>query len=601
MPKPPTKGGAGSHTQPKPAPINLRLTRLAAQATAIGNPNNQQGLTKELSTIEYNEEKSADVATSTTKRVTSTKIAILQPIVEALNKILDGEDSKECIIDGIFRYIRESEKTERVAREKQEIQAEVSAIRKAFRADLGRLEENLAVRLDGITGVTNVILETAEKALILSEEIKGSSNDIINKLGKVTNVADKIADTTQSYRDVLVTRQTETHKASAPPRILGDMERRAKQILIDIYDEEGSNALEKSLEELTDKANEILAKMSDADKPEVVKVEAALKTKKKAILLTLNSKEAAIWIREPGNEATFADAFSKGAHIREREYILVAPRVPLTFDPGNPDHLREIEETNALPKLVIRKARWIKPAERRRNGQRLAHATLTVTSVNAANKLIKDGLRICGSMVNPAKQKLEPIQCMKCRRWGHFADKCLESEDTCGTCGGKHRTSACENSSRLHCVSCNVDSHTSWDRSCPEFTRRCAAIDERNPVNSMPFFPAEQDWTLALEHRPSRIPMDERFPAKYAVNSLPVLDPKARQRRKGPHNAGKPSPNNPNPNPNLIPVPDKNRYAFKEPGELANDEEGIPEWAREPLPQPGSTEGDVTQQTQSWN
>ena len=107
-------------------------------------------------------------------------------------------------------------------------------------------------------------------------------------------------------------------------------------------------------------------------------------------------------IREPGNEATFADAFSKGAHIQEREYILVAPRVPLTFDPGNPDHLREIEETNALPKLIIRKARWIKPAERRRNGQTLAHATLTVTSVNAANKLIKDGLRICGSMVRPA-------------------------------------------------------------------------------------------------------------------------------------------------------------------------------------------------------
>ena len=118
--------------QPTPAPINPRLTRSATQATAVGNPNNQQGLTKELSTIEYNEdkteEKSADMATSTTKRVTSTKIVILQPIVEALNKILDGEDSKECIIDGIFRYIRESEKTERVAREKQEIQAEVSAI-----------------------------------------------------------------------------------------------------------------------------------------------------------------------------------------------------------------------------------------------------------------------------------------------------------------------------------------------------------------------------------------------------------------------------------------------------------------------------------------
>jgi hypothetical protein len=132
MPKPPTKGGVESHAQPKPAPNNPRLTRSAAQAAAAGKPNSQQGLTKELSTNECNEdkteEKTADVATSTTKRITSTPIVILQPIIEALNKILDGEDSKECIIDGIFRYIRESEKTERVAREKQEIQAEVSAL-----------------------------------------------------------------------------------------------------------------------------------------------------------------------------------------------------------------------------------------------------------------------------------------------------------------------------------------------------------------------------------------------------------------------------------------------------------------------------------------
>src|SRR5437879_3959271 len=118
------------------------------------------------------------------------------------------------------------------------------------------------------------------------------------------------------------------------------MECKAKQILIDIYDEEGNNTMEKSLMELIDKANKTLDKMSDADKPEEVKVEAALKTKKNAILLTLNSKEAANWVRDPSNEVTFADTFAKGAHIWEREYILVMPGVPLTFDPENVDHLR---------------------------------------------------------------------------------------------------------------------------------------------------------------------------------------------------------------------------------------------------------------------
>jgi hypothetical protein len=130
----------------------------------------------------------------------------------------------------------------------------------------------------------------------------------------------------------------------------------------------------------------------------------------------MNSKEAAIWIREPSNEVMFADAFSKGAHIQEREYILIVPRVPLTFDPENPVHLREIEETNSLPKLIICKACWIKPVECRRKGQTLAHIILMVTSVNAANTLIKDSLRICSNMVRLTKQKVEPAQCMKCRR-----------------------------------------------------------------------------------------------------------------------------------------------------------------------------------------
>jgi hypothetical protein len=63
-----------------------------------------------------------------------------------------------------------------------------------------------------------------------------------------------------------------------------------------------------------------------------------------------------------GNEETFANAFSKGAHIREQEYSLIAPRVLLTFEPDNSAHLREIEEANLLQVCIICRARWIKLA-----------------------------------------------------------------------------------------------------------------------------------------------------------------------------------------------------------------------------------------------
>jgi len=337
---------------------------MAMQAAAKGKPHSQQSITKELNTKEQcNEERMADandMAAPGTHRIAITKVVLLQLIVEALNRILDGNDSTECIIDRMFKYIKESEwekRRSREVKEKQEVQDKVSSLCKGFRANLTRFSKNLSMQLNGITSVINITLEATDKAIKVSEEIKGNMLNIISKLGKVTNVVDKIADTIQSYHDVLIARQMPTHKASMDPKVLGDMDHRAKQLLVDIYGNKGNTTLEKSLTEIIAKANEVLDGMSDADKLGKVKVEAALKTKKNAILLILNSKEAADWIREVGNEKTFANAFSKGAHIRDQEYILVAPRVLLTFEPENQLHLREIKEANSLPTCIIRKAR----------------------------------------------------------------------------------------------------------------------------------------------------------------------------------------------------------------------------------------------------
>ncbi len=207
----------------------------------------------------------------------------------------------------------------------------------------------------------------------------------------------------------------------------------------------------------------------------------------------LCSKEAANWIRQPENEIAFTEAFSKGAHIRERTFNLIAPRVPIVFEPDNKAHIREIEEVNRLRDYTICKVRWIKPIERRRLGQTHMFAILNITSVDFANILIRDGLIICGTRIQPTKQKLEPIQCMKCRRWGHFTGECPAKEDACSTCGGKHHTSGCQNKDKRWCVTCESAHHASWDRNCPEFNRRCYLIDKKNPENSMPYFPTEQD------------------------------------------------------------------------------------------------------------
>ena len=157
--------------------------------------------------------------------------------------------------------------------------------------------------------------------------------------------------------------------------------------------------------------------------------------------------------------------------------------------------------------------------------------------------------------------------------------------------------SLCTSKDKRHCVSCGSNAHASWDRACPDFIRRCAFIDERNPDNSMPFFPAEQEWTLVT--RPSRVPYEERFPAAYAVNTLPPTLARNSNRRRGNAPVGSPQTGNPN----LIPLPPSTRFGTREPGELADDGEGVPEWAREPLyidSEPRTNNGDVNLQPKVW-
>lgn len=122
-------------------------------------------------------------------------------------------------------------------------------------------------------------------------------------------------------------------------------------------------------------------------------------------------------------------------------------------------------------------------------------------------------------------------------------------------------------------------------------------MDQKNPVNSMPFFLAEQNWMLASWL--NKIPLNESFLAAYSVNSLPLVGSKNMQRKKGPNCAGK----SPQSNPNLILIPPKNRFSEKEPGKLADNKEGIPEWCCVPIDgelEYENTDGDVLQHSNSW-
>jgi len=342
-----------------------------------------------------------------------------------------------------MKFIRDAEEKEEKNVESIMAQMEVSIIHKAIKQDLMWMYEALAKQIDSAVNTANAALNNTEKTLADTKDLKDATKEILNKVGKVNNAADKIASTMQSYQDVLAQSPVVANKPGLNPKVLGDMECKVQQILINIFDNNDNNILGKSLTETIAKANETLDKIADADKLEKVLVKSALQTRKGALVLTLSSREAANWLRQLEHKMAFTEGFSKGSHIRERTYNLIAPRVPITFEPENRTHHREIEEVNGLKDYVICKARWIKPVARRRAGQTHAYTILTINSADYANILIRDGLIVCRTRIRPTKQKLEPIQCMKCRKWGHFAGECTASKDTCGTCGGQHCTNAC--------------------------------------------------------------------------------------------------------------------------------------------------------------
>ena len=398
-------------------------------------------------------------------------------------------------------------------------QGKVSAICNTVWEDLQKLHNQMESQISHVQASCNTIINNTSKVMKGVEETKSSMKDLACRVDKVSDTADKIALDNSSYRDALLSKPTLTNRDNADPRILSNMDCRAKQILIDIYDKDENNILTKSLTSIIDKANKAIAIIQDDCKLKEVKVIMAPKTHGQAVLLTLNSKEAVKWLSEPFNKSEFANEFSDEAHIRERTYNLIVPRVLTTFEPSVDMNLCKIEEANSLDTKIIRKARWIKPMERRRPKQTHAYVIISLTSAESANIIIRDGLIICGTKVRPTKQKHEPLQCMKCRCWGHLAAECLAEKDVCGNCRKDHHTSTCKDRSNPFCIACNKDMHASWSRNCPEFLRRCSIYDKRNLENAMQYFPTGHDWSLIV--RPNSILLTDRFPGKYAVNLIP--------------------------------------------------------------------------------
>jgi len=365
----------------------------------------------------------------------------LQKIATAIGQIISKDvldsSTKQSLKD-IIMFIHKEKEKEVQLKAKSVATAKESYIRKSIKKDLVEIYHAIDKCLNGIQDTVNETLTCSSKLITDTENIAAATKELAGKVGKITDTAKRIAMDTLKYRDAVLTKPTQTIRAATDPKVLGDLECKSRQILIEHLDMEGTNLLGKSLTELTAKANKAISTIKDTKKPKDIKVQMLFKTHQGALVLTLDSKEVVAWIKQVEIEMAFTVAFAEGLHIVERSYNLIAPSVLISFDPKADKHLCKLEEANGLHTKEIVKAKWIKPIGRRRPDQTHTFVIIMLSSADAANLLIRDGMNICNARVRPRKQKAKPIQYMKCRKWGHFASNCQADKDTCGTCGDLH-------------------------------------------------------------------------------------------------------------------------------------------------------------------
>ena len=300
------------------------------------------------------------------------------------------------------------------------------------------------------------------------------------------------------------------------------MDTRSRQVLIqlDKTDESSGDcyrALQSlTLRELVEKANTTLELMGleGSDAPQGTSFLAA-KLIDNGVVLTLNSPEAAAWLRTTDVAKSFNDKFCTAkAIIKTHVFTIIAEGVPTSFDPDNDSNaFKYIELDSGIPRGSIIGTKWIRPPNRRRLGQNLALLFLHFRDVLSANLALRKGLIISGKLVRTRKESKEPLRCLRCQDTGgkHLASSCPSHVETCGKCAAEHNTNDCrlEDPWEYRCINCinagyQDTDHAAFDRMCPVFRMDCERYNKLYPVNRYRYFPSNDPQTWELLPPPSQ-------------------------------------------------------------------------------------------------
>jgi hypothetical protein len=196
-------------------------TATAQSGNASDPPNGAQNSTGKMT------EPDKELTTGSTKQ----RPIALQIVARGIKNIIADDKPERKIkaaLEGILKFIRDEEEKEKKTAEGVLAQPVVSTLHKVIKQELSKVYEALAKQMDGVLGTASVTLENTEKTLADTQNLKEITKEISSKVGKVNNAADKIVSDMQTYQDVLAQSPAVASKFAIDPKVLGDMECRAR-------------------------------------------------------------------------------------------------------------------------------------------------------------------------------------------------------------------------------------------------------------------------------------------------------------------------------------------------------------------------------------
>ncbi|KHJ32722.1 putative zinc finger cchc-type protein [Erysiphe necator] len=158
---------------------------------------------------------------------------------------------------------------------------------------------------------------------------------------------------------------------------------------------------------------------------------------------------------------------SSTAQIATPNYQVLVHDMSLSFDPENPEQIKELQNTNLLyiQGITIRKAAWLKKI--RQPGQKTSSLIVWFDRAEQADIAIKKGIvwKFELKATEIFRSGFRLTQCFNCQKYGHVAKVC-SAAPKCGSCAGEHNTRICPGKQDVRCINC-ARKHKAWDQICP--------------------------------------------------------------------------------------------------------------------------------------